>query len=69
LGNGWLFTAPKGGWEYPVFLAAAAIVQALLGDGKYRLGAAIGWQQACPPEDRCQLLTSMSARQPRRQPA
>jgi putative oxidoreductase len=41
-GNGWLFTAPKGGWEYPVFLAAAALVQALLGDGKYRLGAATG---------------------------
>jgi putative oxidoreductase len=39
LGNGWLFTAPKGGWEYPVFLAVAAIVQALLGDGAYALGA------------------------------
>ena len=36
-GNGWLFTAPNGGWEYPVFLAAAALVQALLGDGKYAL--------------------------------
>jgi putative oxidoreductase len=34
-GNGWVFTAPNGGWEYPVFLAAAAAVQALLGDGKY----------------------------------
>lgn len=38
-GNGWLFTAPNGGWEYPVFLAVAAIVQALLGDGAYALGA------------------------------
>jgi putative oxidoreductase len=37
--NGWLFTAPNGGWEYPVFLAAAALVQALLGDGKYALGS------------------------------
>lgn len=38
-GNGWLFSAPNGGWEYPAFLAAAAIVQALLGDGKYALSA------------------------------
>lgn len=34
-GNGWLFTAPNGGWEYPAFLAAAAVAQALLGDGKF----------------------------------
>ena len=32
-GNGWLFTAPNGGWEYPAFLAVAALVQGLLGDG------------------------------------
>ncbi len=38
-GNGWLFTAPKGGWEYPAFLAAAAVVQALLGDGKFALSS------------------------------
>jgi len=37
LGNGWLFSAPKGGWEYPAFLTAAAVVQALLGDGAYAL--------------------------------
>jgi putative oxidoreductase len=36
-GNGWLFTAQNGGWEYPVFLAAAALVQALLGEGRYAL--------------------------------
>jgi len=36
-GNGWLFTAPNGGWEYPAFLAVAAITQALLGDGKFAL--------------------------------
>ena len=28
-----LFSAPKGGWEYPLFLTLAAAVQALLGDG------------------------------------
>ena len=32
-GNGWLFTNTGGGWEYPLFLAVAAVVQALLGDG------------------------------------
>jgi len=35
--NGWLFSAPKGGWEYPAFLSVAAFVQALLGDGAYAL--------------------------------
>ncbi len=35
--NGWLFSAQGGGWEYPVFLAVAAVVQALLGDGAYAL--------------------------------
>ncbi len=37
LGNGWLFSAPNGGWEYPAFLTAAAVAQALLGDGAYAL--------------------------------
>jgi len=32
-GNGWLFTSPHGGWEYPAFWTVALIVQALLGDG------------------------------------
>jgi putative oxidoreductase len=36
-GNGWLFTNPGGGWEYPLFLAAAAAAQALLGAGAYAL--------------------------------
>ncbi|WP_299397829.1 DoxX family protein [Pelagibius sp.] len=36
-GNGWLFSAEGGGWEYPVFLAAAAVVQALLGDGAHAM--------------------------------
>jgi putative oxidoreductase len=35
--NGWLFASPNGGWEYPAFLAAAALVQALLGDGRFAL--------------------------------
>ena len=45
--NGWLFTNAGGGWEYPVFLAAATMVQALVGDGAFALrvpagGAVIG---------------------------
>ena len=36
-GNGWVFSNAGGGWEYPVFLAAASLVQALLGDGAYAL--------------------------------
>ncbi len=39
-GNGWVFTAPNGGWEYPAFLSAAAFAQALLGDGAYALSSA-----------------------------
>ncbi|MEZ5840456.1 MAG: DoxX family protein [Hyphomicrobiales bacterium] len=38
-GNGWLFTAEGGGWEYPAFLALAAAVQALLGDGAFALAS------------------------------
>jgi putative oxidoreductase len=37
IGNGWLFTAPDGGWEYPAFLTVAAIVQVLIGDGAFAL--------------------------------
>jgi putative oxidoreductase len=33
LSNGWVFTNPKGGWEYPVFLTVASIALWLLGDG------------------------------------
>ncbi len=39
-GNGWFFAAPKGGWEYPVFLAVSAVVVALLGDGAYAVRSA-----------------------------
>lgn len=39
LGNGWVFSAPNGGWEYPVYLAVAAISQSLLGAGAFALDA------------------------------
>lgn len=35
--NGWVFSAPNGGWEYPAFLAVALLVQALLGPGAFAL--------------------------------
>jgi len=38
--NGWVFTAPNGGWEYPAFLIVASVVQFLLGDGAYSLAPA-----------------------------
>jgi len=36
-GNGWLFSSPKGGWEYPAFWTVTLVVQALLGDGAFAL--------------------------------
>jgi putative oxidoreductase len=35
--NGWLFNAPNGGWEYPAFLAAAAVAHILIGDGAFAI--------------------------------
>ena len=32
-GNGWVFNAPNGGWEYPAFLALTAFAHVLIGDG------------------------------------
>lgn len=37
LANGWSFANANGGWEYPVFLIAAALVQVLMGDGAFAL--------------------------------
>jgi putative oxidoreductase len=28
-GNGWVFSAPNGGWEYPIFLIVVSVVVAL----------------------------------------
>ena len=39
-GNGWVFSAPNGGWEYPLFLIVVSLVVALLGDGRYALANA-----------------------------
>lgn len=37
VGNGWVFSSPNGGWEYPAFLIAASVVHFLIGDGKFAL--------------------------------
>ena len=39
-GNGWVFNAPNGGWEYPAFLALAAVAHGQIGDGAFALKAA-----------------------------
>lgn len=36
-GNGWLFNAPDGGWEYPVFWTVVMLALAILGDGRYSM--------------------------------
>jgi len=35
--NGFIFSNANGGWEYPVFLIIASVVQALIGDGALAL--------------------------------
>ncbi|WP_342360934.1 DoxX family protein [Terrarubrum flagellatum] len=39
--NGWLFNVPNGGWEYPAFLAVAALAHALIGDGALAVKPAV----------------------------
>ncbi len=39
-GNGWLFSSPNGGWEYPVFMVFTSIAAAILGDGRYAIASA-----------------------------
>ena len=36
-GNGWLFSNPNGGWEFPAFYTLTLVVQAMLGGGAYKL--------------------------------
>ncbi|TKD17758.1 DoxX family protein [Rhodobacter capsulatus] len=36
-GNGWLFSGPGGGWEFPLFWAMIQLVIALLGAGAFAL--------------------------------
>ena len=36
--NGYSFSNPGGGWEYPVFWAVTLVAQAIFGDGAYAVG-------------------------------
>ncbi len=36
-GNGWMFSNPRGGWEFPAFWTVALIAQALIGPGAFAL--------------------------------
>ena len=36
-GNGWVFSAPNGGWEYPLYLFVLCIAQTMIGDGALAL--------------------------------
>ena len=36
-GNGWVFNAPNGGWEYPLYLLVLSVAQFLFGEGRYAL--------------------------------
>jgi putative oxidoreductase len=46
--NGWVFNAPNGGWEYPLFLIVIAAAVALLGDGAFALRTSIRPRLAAP---------------------
>ncbi|KLK91561.1 membrane protein [Microvirga vignae] len=54
IGNGWVFSAPGGGWEYPLYLIVLSVAQALLGDGAHALS----------PSSRLPLLTSPASLKP-----
>lgn len=36
-GNGWVFSAAGGGWEFPAYLVALSLIHGLLGDGAFAL--------------------------------
>jgi putative oxidoreductase len=46
IGNGWVFSAANGGWEYPLFLIVVSLASALLGNGAYALDNVLGQAKA-----------------------
>ncbi|MCM8595578.1 DoxX family protein [Accumulibacter sp.] len=46
-GNGWLFSASGGGWEFPLVLVLLALSVSLLGNGAFvlRLPARLAWRR------------------------
>ena len=49
LGNGWVFSATGGGWEYPLYLIVLTVAQFLLGPGAFALR--LGGYSANQPEN------------------
>ena len=47
--NGWVFTNPNGGWEYPAYLFVLCLAQALLGDGAWALAPSRAWPLPAAP--------------------
>lgn len=47
-GNGWVFSNAGGGWEFPAFLVATAVVVAIQGGGKWSLGTKIPYPSFIP---------------------
>jgi putative oxidoreductase len=47
-GNGWVFSSPNGGWEFPAFWTLALVVQAMLGHGAWALAPLVSqrWRPA-----------------------
>lgn len=45
-GNGWSFTNANGGWEYPIYLSATALVLALMGDGAFAVKPSMSYKFA-----------------------
>jgi putative oxidoreductase len=62
--NGWMFTAPNGGWEYPGFLIFALGAQLLLGGGAWALSAAAF--AAATPSSKTTAAAKAAAHQERR---
>lgn len=46
--NGWMFASPNGGWEYPLFWAAALATLVLVGPGAWAMRDVEGTRVATP---------------------
>ena len=49
-GNGWVFSSPNGGWEFPAFWTVLLFVQAILGDGLFALGSIFSGERRAHPQ-------------------
>jgi putative oxidoreductase len=57
-GNGWVFSAANGGWEYPLYLMVLSFAQILLGDGAFALGNPIRATRALMGDSRARAIES-----------